>query len=29
LSLQRSTKVYRHQPSAAALADFEAALEKK
>lgn len=28
-SLQRSTKVYRHQPSAAALADFEAALEKK
>jgi transposase len=28
-SLQRSTKVYRHQPSAAALADFEAGLEKK
>jgi transposase len=28
-SLQRSTKVYRHQPSAAALADFEAVLEKK
>jgi transposase len=29
LSLQRSTKVYRHQPSAAALAEFEAELEKK
>lgn len=28
-SLQRSAKVYRHQPSAAALAEFEAGLEKK
>lgn len=28
-SLQRSTTVYRHQPSAAALAEFEAGLEKK
>lgn len=29
LSLQRSTKVYRHKPSAAVLAEFEAGLEKK
>jgi len=29
LSLQRSTKVYRHRPSAAALVEFEAELEKK
>ena len=28
-TLQRSTKVYRHQPSAAALAEFAAGLEKK
>ncbi len=28
-SFQRSTQVYRHQPGAAALADFEATLEKK
>jgi transposase len=28
-SLQRSAKVYRHQPSADALAEFEAQLEKK
>jgi transposase len=28
-SLQRSAKVYRHQPSEAALAEFEAQLEKK
>jgi transposase len=28
-SFQRSTKVYRHQPSAAALVEFEAMLEKK
>jgi transposase len=28
-SLQRRAKVYRHQPSAAALAEFEAGLEKK
>jgi len=27
--LQRSAKVYRHQPSADALAEFEAQLEKK
>jgi len=29
LSLQRSTTVYRHKPSAAVLAEFEAGLEKK
>jgi transposase len=28
-TLQRSTKVYRHQPSAVTLAEFEAQLEKK
>jgi len=28
-TLQRSAKVYRHKPSAAALAEFEAQLEKK